>query len=125
MRRWFNAERSDIVFHAAALKQVPLVEKFPGEGVLTNVSGLKNVAEAAHAVGAELIFVSTDKAVDPSGAMGATKRLGDRRPARAQPTSTRRSWDPGPSRRRSRGRGSSRPSIPPSPSGRRRTAATW
>jgi FlaA1/EpsC-like NDP-sugar epimerase len=77
MRRWFNAERPDIVFHTAALKQVPLVEKFPGEGVLTNVSGLKNVAEAAHAVGAELIFVSTDKAVDPSGAMGATKRLGE------------------------------------------------
>lgn len=77
MRRWFSTERPDIVFHAAALKQVPLVEKFPGEGVLTNVSGLKNVAEAAHAVGADLIFVSTDKAVDPSGAMGATKRLGE------------------------------------------------
>lgn len=77
MRRWFADELPDIVFHAAALKQVPLVEKFPGEGVLTNVCGLRNVAEAAQNVGAELIFVSTDKAVDPSGAMGATKRLGE------------------------------------------------
>jgi O-antigen biosynthesis protein WbqV len=77
MRRWFAAERAEIVFHTAALKQVPLVEAFPGEGVLTNVGGLRHVAEAAHAVGAELIFVSTDKAVDPSGAMGATKRLGE------------------------------------------------
>jgi FlaA1/EpsC-like NDP-sugar epimerase len=77
MRRWFNAEKPDIVFHTAALKQVPLVERFPCEGVLTNVSGLRNVAEAAHSVGAELIFVSTDKAVDPSGVMGASKRLGE------------------------------------------------
>lgn len=77
MRRWFGIERPDIVFHTAALKQVPLVEKFPGEGVLTNVCGLRHVAEAARGVGAELIFVSTDKAVDPSGAMGATKRLGE------------------------------------------------
>jgi O-antigen biosynthesis protein WbqV len=77
MRRWFNAEKPDIVFHTAALKQVPLVERFPCEGVLTNVSGLRNVAEAAHGVGAELIFVSTDKAVDPSGVMGASKRLGE------------------------------------------------
>lgn len=77
MRRWLGKELPDIVFHTAALKQVPLVEKFPGEGVLTNVCGLRHVAEAAHSVGAELIFVSTDKAVDPQGAMGATKRLGE------------------------------------------------
>lgn len=77
MQRWFNAEKPDIVFHAAALKQVPLVERFPCEGVQTNVGGLRNVAEAAHGVGADLIFVSTDKAVDPSGVMGASKRLGE------------------------------------------------
>jgi len=77
MRRWFKREQPDIVFHTAALKQVPLVEKFPGEGLLTNVVGLRNVAEATHAAGGDLIFVSTDKAVDPSGAMGATKRLGE------------------------------------------------
>jgi O-antigen biosynthesis protein WbqV len=59
------------------LKQVPLVEAFPSEGVLTNVGGLRHVAEAARSVGADLIFVSTDKAVDPSGVMGASKRLGE------------------------------------------------
>lgn len=75
--RWFARERPEIVFHAAALKQVPIVEAFASEGVLTNVLGLQAVAEAARAVGADLIFVSTDKAVDPSGLMGASKRLGE------------------------------------------------
>ncbi len=75
--RWFAKERPEIVFHAAALKQVPIVEAFASEGVLTNVLGLQAVAEAARAVGADLIFVSTDKAVDPSGLMGASKRLGE------------------------------------------------
>jgi O-antigen biosynthesis protein WbqV len=77
MRRWMDRERPEIVFHTAALKQVPLVEAFPSEGVLTNVCGLRNVIEAAHGVGADVIFVSTDKAVEPSGVMGATKRLGE------------------------------------------------
>lgn len=77
MQRWFEKERPEIVFHAAALKQVPMVEAFPSEGVLTNVVGLRNVADAAHGVGADLIFVSTDKAVQPSGVMGASKRLGE------------------------------------------------
>lgn len=75
--RWFAKERPEIVFHAAALKQVPMVEAFASEGVLTNVLGLQNVAEAARTIGADLIFVSTDKAVDPSGLMGASKRLGE------------------------------------------------
>jgi O-antigen biosynthesis protein WbqV len=77
MRRWFAREQPDIVFHAAALKQVPMVEAFASEGVLTNIVGLRNVAEAAHGVNADLFFVSTDKAVDPSGVMGASKRLGE------------------------------------------------
>ncbi|MEZ5957830.1 MAG: polysaccharide biosynthesis protein [Hyphomonadaceae bacterium] len=77
MARWFAAERPELVFHAAALKQVPIVEAFPSEGILTNVLGLRNVAEAARNVGADLLFVSTDKAVDPSGVMGASKRLGE------------------------------------------------
>lgn len=77
MKRWFARERPQLVFHAAALKQVPVVEEFPSEGVLTNVCGLKNVADACAGIGADLIFVSTDKAVDPSGAMGASKRLGE------------------------------------------------
>lgn len=77
VRRWFARETPQIVFHTAALKQVPVVEAFAGEGVLTNICGLRHVAEAAHWVGADLIFVSTDKAVEPSGAMGATKRFGE------------------------------------------------
>jgi FlaA1/EpsC-like NDP-sugar epimerase len=77
MLRWFAREKPQIVFHAAALKQVPLVETFASEGVLTNICGLRNVVEAAHAGGADVIFVSTDKAVAPSGVMGATKRLGE------------------------------------------------
>lgn len=77
MRRWFAKERPEIVFHTAALKQVPVVEAFASEGALTNVCGLRNVAEAAHGVDADLIFVSTDKAVEPSGVMGASKRLGE------------------------------------------------
>jgi O-antigen biosynthesis protein WbqV len=77
IRRWFAKERPEIVFHTAALKQVPLVEAFPCEGVLTNICGLQHVAEAARAVAADMIFVSTDKAVEPSGMMGASKRLGE------------------------------------------------
>jgi O-antigen biosynthesis protein WbqV len=77
MRRWFARARPEIVFHAAALKQVPVVEAFASEGVLTNICGLQNVAEASRAVGADMVFVSTDKAVEPSGIMGATKRLGE------------------------------------------------
>jgi hypothetical protein len=77
MKRWFSREKPQLVFHAAALKQVPVVEEFPSEGVLTNVCGLKHVADACAGVGADLIFVSTDKAVDPSGAMGASKRFGE------------------------------------------------
>ncbi len=77
VRRWFGKERPDIVFHTAAMKQVPMVEAFPCEGVLTNICGLRHVAEAAHWVDADLIFVSTDKAVEPSGVMGATKRFGE------------------------------------------------
>jgi FlaA1/EpsC-like NDP-sugar epimerase len=77
MRRWFAKERPEIVFHAAALKQVPIVEAFASEGVLTNICGLQNVADASRAVGADVIFVSTDKAVDPSGLMGASKRMGE------------------------------------------------
>lgn len=77
INRWFAKERPELVFHAAALKQVPIVEAFASEGVLTNVLGLMNVAGAARSCDADLIFVSTDKAVDPSSVMGATKRLGE------------------------------------------------
>ena len=68
----------EIVFHAAALKHVPMVELNPCEGVLTNAIGTMNVAEAAKRVGARaMVQVSTDKVVNPTGVMGATKRLAE------------------------------------------------
>jgi O-antigen biosynthesis protein WbqV len=73
-----QAETPDIVFHAAALKHVPMVEKHPAEGLLTNVVGTWNVAEAARAARVrQMVMISTDKAVDPCNVMGATKRLAE------------------------------------------------
>jgi O-antigen biosynthesis protein WbqV len=72
------AEKPEIVFHAAALKHLPMVEANPIEGVLTNVVGSRNVAEAARAYGTSLVvMISTDKAVNPASVMGATKRLAE------------------------------------------------
>jgi len=72
------AERPEIVFHAAALKQLPMVEANPIEGVLTNIIGSRNIAEAARAFGASLVvMISTDKAVNPTSVLGATKRLAE------------------------------------------------
>jgi O-antigen biosynthesis protein WbqV len=68
----------DLVFHAAALKHVPMVEANPLEGIATNALGTRNVAEAARAAGAGLmVLISTDKAVNPSSIMGASKRLAE------------------------------------------------
>lgn len=74
----FKAEKPDLVFHAAALKHVSMVEQHPCEGVLTNVIGTWNVAEASKASGAgQMVLISTDKAVDPTNVMGATKRMAE------------------------------------------------
>jgi FlaA1/EpsC-like NDP-sugar epimerase len=68
----------DIILHAAALKHVPLVEVNPLDGILTNVIGTRNVADAAARQGVTaMVLISTDKAVDPSNVMGATKRLAE------------------------------------------------
>jgi O-antigen biosynthesis protein WbqV len=66
------------VFHAAALKHVPLLEQDWGEGVKTNVFGSVNVADAAIESGAEaMVMISTDKAIEPVSVLGATKRFAE------------------------------------------------
>jgi FlaA1/EpsC-like NDP-sugar epimerase len=68
----------DVVFHAAALKHVPLVERDWAEGVRTNVFGSINVADAAAAAGAKaMVMISTDKAIEPVSVLGATKRFAE------------------------------------------------
>ncbi|MGH6945151.1 MAG: polysaccharide biosynthesis protein, partial [Geminicoccaceae bacterium] len=74
----FAEHRPELVFHAAAMKHVPMVELNPSEGVLTNVVGTRNVADAAARFGARaMVQVSTDKAVKPTSIMGASKRLAE------------------------------------------------
>ncbi|TPG42877.1 polysaccharide biosynthesis protein [Sphingomonas koreensis] len=74
----FARFRPEYVFHAAALKHVPIVEANPCAGVHTNVIGTRNVADAVCAFGVRaMVQVSTDKAVNPVGMMGVTKRLGE------------------------------------------------
>ena len=78
IRRLFEEIRPELVFHAAALKHVPMVENDPLEGLLTNALGTRIVADAARAVGTmAMVFISTDKAVNPTSVMGASKRLAE------------------------------------------------
>ncbi len=74
----FNEFKPDMVFHAAALKHVPILERDWEEGVRTNVFGSVNVADAAAAAGAAaMVMISTDKAIEPVSVLGATKRLAE------------------------------------------------
>jgi FlaA1/EpsC-like NDP-sugar epimerase len=79
LSRVFSEHRPEVVFHAAALKHVPLLEMYPAEGYKTNVLGTLNLLELAAEHGAErFVNVSTDKAADPVNVLGRTKRIAER-----------------------------------------------
>jgi FlaA1/EpsC-like NDP-sugar epimerase len=79
VQRVFDQHRPQVVFHAAALKHLTMLERFPGEGVKTNVWGTLAVLEAARAAGVErFVNISTDKAADPTSVLGYSKRIAER-----------------------------------------------
>ena len=79
MQRIFGSRRPHVVFHAAALKHLTLLERFPGEAVKSNVWGTLTVLEAAREAGVErFVNISTDKAADPTSVLGYSKRIAER-----------------------------------------------
>jgi FlaA1/EpsC-like NDP-sugar epimerase len=78
LEKLFDANRPQVVFHAAAFKHVPIVELNPWEAVFNNILGTKNIVEMSHKFRIErFIMISSDKAVRPSSVMGATKRIAE------------------------------------------------
>ena len=74
----FSEVRPDIVYHAAAYKHVPLMESYPNEAIRANVSGTKNMADMAVKYKVQrFVMISTDKAVNPTNIMGASKRIAE------------------------------------------------
>lgn len=74
----FKLHKPDVVFHAAAYKHVPMMEENPSQAIFTNVLGSKNVADLSQKYKVEtFVMVSTDKAVNPSSVMGASKRIAE------------------------------------------------
>jgi len=79
VRRIFLTRRPDVVFHAAALKHLPMLEQYPAEAVKTNVVGTRTVLEAADLAGvSRFVNISTDKAANPSSVLGYSKRVAER-----------------------------------------------
>ena len=79
MHRIFVRRRPQVVFHAAALKHLTLLERFPGEAIKSNVWGTLTVLEAAREAGVEhFVNISTDKAADPTSVLGYSKRIAER-----------------------------------------------
>ena len=79
VRRIFASRRPEVVFHAAALKHLPMLEQYPSEAVLTNILGTRTLLEAADLVEVDrFINISTDKAANPSSVLGYSKRIAER-----------------------------------------------
>ncbi|KFC49721.1 hypothetical protein GY12_25640 [Micrococcus luteus] len=79
LNRIFRDRRPEVVYHAAALKHLPMLEQYPEEAWKSNVLGTLNVLEAARAVGVDVfINISTDKAANPTSALGHSKRVAEK-----------------------------------------------